>query len=705
MKTSNTGMTTARTTKAHRTRARLARCVVGAGVLAMLSGAALGQNTDRVTVRNGLANSQGNGTSGSVFPSYNGYEAVFASNATNLVSNDTNGYYDVFVRSRETNTTVRISVPDPSMGQAEANGFSSITSVSGARIMSNDGRFVVFASEATNLVPNDTNGVADIFVRDRDFDNNGIFDEAGVGNTKTIRVNLTSSESQAIGPCPNDICDHYAYDACISGDGRFVAFVSSADLAGESVAYSNVYVRDRDADNDGIFDEAGGVPDAAKTILVSRRTGSQSGIQFDGFSDSPAISENGRHVAFVSLSSFLVFSDAQDSDLDVYVRDIVSNTTTKMSQAMNGSHGSSFDSRSPSISANGRYVAFQSAASGLVAGDTANTDIFVRDRDTDNDTIMDEAGTGSLTQVSMGRSPFPLPNGSVVPLNADSTRPSISRDGTKVAFQSDATNATGAIFAYDTNNASDILVRDLTTSSTSRVSLTKFEEEIGGASTNAIISPLGNCVGFVSGAAAIDGTDNNGPGNTDGFIRTLVPNAINNDCGTAILLPSVALSLSDMNFGNDRTTGTACSTTPSPNGWYRYTAACTGTLPISISQATFDPILAVMSSCGTGELACNDDTNGLLPAISLSVTSGETYYIRVTGFNADSGFFTLIIDDCESLPCPADFNDDGGIDGSDVEAFFEAWQAGQSQADVNGDGGIDGTDVEYFYAAWQNGGC
>jgi hypothetical protein len=63
-------------------------------------------------------------------------------------------------------------------------------------------------------------------------------------------------------------------------------------------------------------------------------------------------------------------------------------------------------------------------------------------------------------------------------------------------------------------------------------------------------------------------------------------------------------------------------------------------------------------------------------------------------------------DACESgVPCPADFNQDGGVDGADIESFFVTWEAGSTDADVNQDGGIDGADIETFFVAWEAGGC
>ena len=68
------------------------------------------------------------------------------------------------------------------------------------------------------------------------------------------------------------------------------------------------------------------------------------------------------------------------------------------------------------------------------------------------------------------------------------------------------------------------------------------------------------------------------------------------------------------------------------------------------------------------------------------------------------GNYLIVLTDC-APPCPADFNQDGGVDGSDVAAFFSAWENGDASADVNQDGGVDGSDIDPFFFAWENGGC
>lgn len=137
---------------------------------------------------------------------------------------------------------------------------------------------------------------------------------------------------------------------------------------------------------------------------------------------------------------------------------------------------------------------------------------------------------------------------------------------------------------------------------------------------------------------------------------------------------------------------------------------CAAEVTIDTTVIQFDTVLAAYSMLcpltGTS-IACNDDFNGTLQSqVSFRVEAGHTVMIRVGGFFSaanPSGNGELHVN--FTPRCPADFNDDGGVDGSDVSAFFERWEAGELDADVNCDGGIDGTDIEVFFPAWEAGGC
>ena len=163
----------------------------------------------------GAAGAEANGASGG-FPavSADGRFVAFASEATNLVANDTNGFGDVFVRDRQLGTTTIVSVAtDGTPGNDE----------SGYPMLDAGGRFVVFSSLASNLVSGDTNGVTDVFVRDRDTDADGVYDEAGA--VSTTRVSVSSGGAQGDGYS-------YTWNGGMSADGRHVVFTSGGHHAG-----------------------------------------------------------------------------------------------------------------------------------------------------------------------------------------------------------------------------------------------------------------------------------------------------------------------------------------------------------------------------------------------------------------------------------------------------------------------------------------
>src|SRR4028118_2264462 len=214
--------------------------------------------------------------------------------------------------------------------------------------ISADGRFVVFQSSASNLVPGDTNDETDIFVRDR------------LTNTTTL-VSLDSAGNQA---------NNGSSRPSISADGRFVAFESYA---------SNLVPGDTNNSPDSFLTRDIFVRDTL-TNTTTRVSLDSAGNQANDGSDSASISPAGRFVAFDSRASNLVPGDTNNIN-DIFVRDTLTNTTTRVSvdSAGNQGNGSSFFG-TPSISADGRFVAFNSTASNLVPGDTnSSTDMFVRD--------------------------------------------------------------------------------------------------------------------------------------------------------------------------------------------------------------------------------------------------------------------------------------------------------------------------------------
>ena len=302
----------------------------------------LTRTTERVSVDS--AGSQADGGSSSPAISADGRFVAFVSFATNLVPGDSNGRGDVFVRDRLTQTTERVSVD--SAGN-EANRGSDGPSISA------NGRFVVFWSDATNLVRGDTNGVADVFVRDR-------------LTRTTERVSVDSAGNEGNGA--SGLHSHSEYS--ISADGRFVAFVSSATnlVPGDTNGAADVFVHDR------------------LTRTTERVSVDSAGNQGNDGSFSPAVSANGRFVAFVSFATNLAAGDSDSSFISgVFVHDRHTGTTELVSVDSGGNRANG-SSQHPSISATGGFVAFVSFATNLVPGDTnEQPDVFVRDRKTAED--------------------------------------------------------------------------------------------------------------------------------------------------------------------------------------------------------------------------------------------------------------------------------------------------------------------------------
>ena len=376
-------------------------------------------DTVRVSVATGGAEADGPFGSRDPEISGDGRFVVFESDATNLVARDTNNATDVFLHDRVAGRTTRISV---SSANAQPGSFSGTVAVSA------DGRIVAFGSNAANLATGDTNQQPDVFVRD----------------TRMFLVQRISlSDGGAELPRPT------TGRPSMSANGRLVAFTTDAAtvVPGDTNGRSDVFVRDRIA---------------ATTVRVSVATG---GVEGGGGSSNPAVSGNGQVVAFESMASGLVPNDTNQRP-DVFVHDRLSTVTTRVSVASNGAQARG-SSRFPAISADGRIVAFASEAQTLVAGDTnQHWDVFVHDRT-----------TLSTIRVSVA-SGGPQASGDPV-----ASPPSVSGDGSLVAFASTAPD----LVTGDTNNRSDIFIHDLITSTTTRVDLPAGR--IGGANYAAVRDP------------------------------------------------------------------------------------------------------------------------------------------------------------------------------------------------------------------------
>jgi hypothetical protein len=322
-------------------------------------------------------------------------------------------------------------------------------------VMTPDARYVVFVSTATNLVPGDTNGQPDVFVHDR-------------ATGAIERVNVASDGTQANGS---------SYDVAISADGRYVAFESYATnlVPGAQHYYTHVYLHDR------------------VTRTTERISVASDGTPANHFSYTPAVTADGRYVAFESYASNLVTGDG-NGQMDVFVRDRATGSTERVSVAADGTQGNARSAQAR-LSADGRYVLFLSEASNLVAADTnAKTDLFLYDR-----------VTRMPERVSLGA------NGAQA--NGGSAGSGMSPDARWLVFSSDATN----LVSNDTNGYNDVFLRDRATGLTERVSISSTGSQGAWDSYAGSVSPDGNVVAFISYAENLVPGDGNGYG--DVFVR------------------------------------------------------------------------------------------------------------------------------------------------------------------------------------------
>ncbi len=347
----------------------------------------------RITEKVNVASdgTQANDDSWNLSISSDGRYVAFASSANNLVPEDTNGKWDIFVRDRQTGTTERVSVASDG---TQANDGSWNVSISA------DGRYVAFQSYASNLVSGDTNNQGDIFVRDRQ---TGVTERVSVASDGTQAKYDSWHSSPSISP------------QSISSDGRYVAFKSCARnlVPGDTNGLEDIFVRDRQT---GVTERVSVAADGTQAKYDSwQLSTSMSGL---------SMSADGRYVVFGTWASNLTPDDKNDR-WDLFVRDRQTGTTERINAAFEYSAKPPRDDtwdQSTSISADGRYVAFYSSASSLVPKDKNELeDVFVYDRQTGVNERISVASDGT-------------------PGNYGSAYPSMSADGRYVAFDSWANN-------------------------------------------------------------------------------------------------------------------------------------------------------------------------------------------------------------------------------------------------------------------------
>lgn len=297
---------------------------------------------DRELGTTSIVNINHDGTSSGVseFVQYgispDGHYVVFTSTSGKIVTNDNNNSLDVFVRDIVAGTTMLVSY--------NSSGTSSGNSISFDPVITPDGRYVAFASNATNLIANgaDNSRLSDIFVRDLQSNSTALV---------SINRNLIGSSNVSDAGSPK-----------ISDNGRYVAFNCTPDNINSA---AGIFVHD------------------LQTITTRLVSVSTTGVVANGGSYLRGLTPDGRYVAFESSANNLVTNDTNESYLqDVFVRDVINETTTLVSVSRNGS-SSQGSSTFPAITPDGRYIAFQSGAPNLVANppssNSSSYNVFVRD--------------------------------------------------------------------------------------------------------------------------------------------------------------------------------------------------------------------------------------------------------------------------------------------------------------------------------------
>ena len=360
----------------------------------------------------------------------------------------------------DTNGVLDVFVHDRQTGQTSrvsvASDGTQGNGDSRAPVISADGRYMTFYSLASNLALTDTNGTLDVFVHD-------------LQTGETSHVSVASDGSGG---------NNQSYYPTISADGRYVAFHSLADnlVPGDTNSTWDIFLHD------------------LQTGQTSRVSVASDGTQGNGESRMPTVSADGRYLVFQSLADNLVAGDTNVT-WDIFVHDRLTGETSRVSIASDGTQGNNW-SRWSSISADGLYVTFYSSADNLVAGDTNGIwDGFVHDRLTGETSLISVASDGTQA-------------------NGESfAEPAISGDGRFVAFNSSASN----LVPGDTNGVNDIFLHDRQTEETSLMSAAVDGTGANLTSWYPFISPDGRYVVFDSEASNLVPDDTNGA--RDVFVR------------------------------------------------------------------------------------------------------------------------------------------------------------------------------------------
>lgn len=329
------------------------------------------------------------GSSGNARMSADGQYVVFSSAATNLVPGDTNNFTDIFRKELATGAIVRVSV---AAAGTEGDNHSENAQISA------DGRYVVFETEATNMIPEISHGGRQIFRKD-------------LTTGEVVRVSTSATGGMNGG---NNS------EAQISADGRYVVFKSTATnlVPGDTNGRADIFRKD------------------LVTGEIVRVSTDKDGLQSAGESSDATLSADGRYVVFESSASNLVEGDT-NTTYDIFRKDLATGEIVRVSTAADGAQ-SLGHSRGSDVSSDGRYVVFRSSAGDLVSGDTNGA----------NDIFRKDLVTGEIVRISVAA------NGSESAL--DSSIATISADGRYVLFQS----AADTLVPGDRNGKTDVFRAD-----------------------------------------------------------------------------------------------------------------------------------------------------------------------------------------------------------------------------------------------------
>ena len=370
--------------------------------------------------------------------SYDGRFIAFECRASNLVSGDTNKVSDIFVHDRQTGQTERVSVGPNGI---QANGASSEPAIS------DDGRYVVFTSKATNLIPPPAQAL-------------GIAAYRGPGVNVYLHdreTHLTTLASRRPDGRPSD---RRAWLPDISPDGRYIVYSSHS---------YNLVPPDRNGiKRDAfIYDRVLGTTEYADITSDGANPWSGGSIA--------AISADGRVVTYRSKAGDLVRGDT-NRKFDIFAYERATRDIKRVSVSTTGQQGSA-DAHNPQVSADGKYIVYESPAPLDAPDQNSVTDIYVHHLPTAATTLVSLPSTGEST-------------------NGLSNVPVISGDGRIIAYVSRATN----LVPDDTNGQADIFIFDQVSGQTTRVSLGDNDQQAGGASSTPAVSGDGKWVTFVSNA-------------------------------------------------------------------------------------------------------------------------------------------------------------------------------------------------------------